>query len=114
MHSDDADVSVNVWITPNKANLDPSSGGLRIWNKKPPADWMFEKANRDLDAIGSILQDEEASYVTIPYRFNRAVLLNGHRFHQTDALHFAPGLENHRINLTFLFARRSDGTACRV
>ena len=52
--------------------------------------------------------------MTIPYRFNRAVLLNGHRFHQTDALHFAPGIENHRINLTFLFARRSDGTACRV
>ena len=114
VHSDDADVSVNIWVTPNKANLDPSSGGLRIWNKKPPADWMFEKANRDLDAIGSILQDEAASYVTIPYRFNRAVLLNGHRFHQTDALHFAPGLENHRINLTFLFARRSAGTACRV
>ena len=114
VHSDDADVSVNIWITPNKANLDSETGGLRIWNKKPPADWTFETANRDLDSINSILQDGEASYVTIPYRFNRAIFLNGHRFHQTDALHFAPGLENHRINLTFLFARRSDGTACRV
>ena len=95
----------------NEANLDAETGGLRIWNKKPPADWTFETANRDLDAIGSILQDGEASHVTIPYRFNRAVFLNGHRFHQTDSLHFAPGLDNHRINLTFLFARRSDGTA---
>ena len=114
VHSDDADVSVNIWLTPNKANLDKDKGGLRIWNRKPPDDWDFGKANRDLDSINSILQDGEASYVTIPYRFNRAVLLNGHRFHQTDALHFAPGLQNHRINPTFLFARRSDGTACRV
>ena len=52
---------MNIWVTPNKANLDAETGGLRIWNKKPPADWTFETANRDLDAIGSILQDEEAS-----------------------------------------------------
>ena len=38
----------------------------------------------------------------------------GNGFHQTDSLHFAPGLANHRINLTFLFARRSEGAACRV
>ena len=39
------------------------------------------------------------SYVTIPYRFNRAIFLNGHRFHQTDALHFAPCLDAMSINL---------------
>ena len=112
VHSDDADVSVNIWITPDPANLDPTTGGLRIWNREPPADWAFGKANRDLDAIGAIL--EEASYVSIPYHFNRAILLNGHRFHQTDSLRFKGGLEHHRINLTFLFAKRSAATACRV
>lgn len=112
VHSDDADVSVNIWVTPDPANLDPTTGGLRIWNREPPSDWAFGKANRDLDAIGEIL--EEASYVAIPYRFNRAILLNGHRFHQTDSLRFKAGLEHHRINLTFLFAKRSAATACRV
>ena len=109
VHSDDADVSVNIWITPNKANPDPKVAVCGSGTGSRPVTGPWKGANRDLDAIGSILQDGEASYVTIPYRFNRAIFLNGHRFHQTDSLHFAPGLENHRINLTFLFARRSDG-----
>lgn len=113
VHSDDADVSVNVWIAPDAANLNNQTGGLRIYEAKPPDDWSFETANRDLDAIGSLL-GEDAPFYRVPYRENRAVVLNGHRFHQTDALDFAPGFLNHRINLTFLFGKRRRNGGCRI
>ncbi len=34
IHGDDADYSLNLWITPDSANLDPDSGGLVMWDKK--------------------------------------------------------------------------------
>ena len=50
----------------------------------------------------------------VPYKHNRAIILNGHRFHRTDSLDFKPGFRNHRINLTFLFRNRSDDTTCAL
>ncbi|KAJ8599046.1 hypothetical protein CTAYLR_009813 [Chrysophaeum taylorii] len=106
-HADDADVSVNVWITPDSANLNPRSGGLVIYNSTPPDHWSFERANRDAVAIDDFLQRRTHDAIVVPYKYNRATLLNGFRFHKTDALHFRRGLENHRINLTFLFKVRT-------
>lgn len=40
-HADQAAVNVNLWITPDDANLDPNSGGLVIFTAKPPSDWDF-------------------------------------------------------------------------
>ena len=36
VHADDAAINVNFWITPNSANLDPSSGGLVVYNTEAP------------------------------------------------------------------------------
>ena len=99
-----------MWITPDAANRG-DGGGLRIYEALPPDDWNFDKANTDAEAIRDLLNAHPA-YAKVPYRFNRAVLLNGHRFHETDALDFAPGFDNHRINLTFLFSRRDPDRAC--
>lgn len=38
MHADHAAVNLNFWVTPDEANLDPSSGGLVVYPKAPPAD----------------------------------------------------------------------------
>ena len=32
LHSDAAKVNLNLWVTPDEANLDPSTGGLTIWD----------------------------------------------------------------------------------
>jgi hypothetical protein len=34
LHADPAAVTVNLWLTPDKANLDPASGGLIVYKKK--------------------------------------------------------------------------------
>lgn len=106
IHGDDADFSLNFWITPDSANLDPSSGGLVIWDKKAPSDWSYGDYNSGGDKVRRYLEQQGAVPNVIPYRENRAVLFEGHLFHKTDDFTFAPGFENRRRSVTILFRRR--------
>jgi len=106
IHGDDADFSLNLWITPDSANLDPSTGGLVVWDKKAPSDWTYYDYNSGGDRVRQFLQDHNAESHVIPYRENRAVLFEGHLFHRTDDFSFAPGFANRRRSVTFLFRRR--------
>jgi tetratricopeptide (TPR) repeat protein len=107
LHADFAAVNVNFWITQDKANLDPQSGGLVIWDKPAPPDWDFAKYNMDPDAGRHFLESQSASSTVIPYRANRAVIFDSDLFHETDIINFAPGYTNRRINITLLFGRRA-------
>jgi tetratricopeptide (TPR) repeat protein len=106
IHGDDADFSLNFWITPDAANLDPNTGGLVVWDKSAPSDWSFDDYNSGGDRVREYLQDQGAESTVIPYRENRAVLFEGHLFHRTDDFAFAPGFENRRRSVTLLFRRR--------
>jgi hypothetical protein len=108
IHGDDADFSLNLWITPDSANLDPTTGGLVVWDKTAPTDWSFDDYNSGGERVQRYLQDHNAESHVIPYRENRAVLFKGHLFHRTDDFTFAPGFANRRRSVTFLF-RRSKG-----
>jgi tetratricopeptide (TPR) repeat protein len=105
IHADDADVTLNLWITPDSANLDPSTGGIIVWNQRAPEDWSFDDYNSGGDRVREFLQSQNAEPTVVPYRANRAVLFEGHLFHQTDGFTFASGFTNRRRNLTFLFQR---------
>jgi tetratricopeptide (TPR) repeat protein len=106
IHGDDADFSLNFWITPDSANLDPGSGGLVVWDKSAPSDWSYGDYNSGGERVRQFLQDHNAESTAIPYRENRAVLFEGHLFHKTDDFTFAPGFENRRRSVTLLFRRR--------
>jgi tetratricopeptide (TPR) repeat protein len=108
IHGDDADFSLNLWITPDSANLDPDGGGLVVWDKTAPSDWSYSDYNSGGERVRQFLRDQNAESSVIPYRENRAVLFEGHLFHRTDDFSFAPGFENRRRSVTFLF-RRSKG-----
>jgi tetratricopeptide (TPR) repeat protein len=108
IHGDDADFSLNLWITPDSANLDPATGGLVVWDKTAPSDWSFDDYNCGGERVRQYLRDTNAESTVIPYRENRAVLFKGHLFHRTDEFRFAPGFANRRRSVTFLF-RRSKG-----
>ena len=105
IHGDDADFSLNLWITPDSANLDPNSGGLVVWDKTAPSDWTFDAYNSGGDRVTQFLRERNAESQVIPHRANRAVLFEGHLFHRTDGFTFAPGFANRRRSLTFLFRR---------
>ena len=108
IHADEAAVNVNFWITPDTANLNPESGGLVIWDKQAPLDWDFAKFNADESAAYDFLAKSGAKPVTVPYRTNRAVIFDSNLFHKTDAIRFARGYENRRINVTMLYGRRGN------
>ena len=106
VHADFARVNLNFWVTPDEAVLDATTGGLVVHDVPAPATWTFRDYNNSDDArIYGFLRTHNAGARRIPYRCNRAVLFNSRLFHETDAIHFKPGYENRRMNITYLFGR---------
>jgi hypothetical protein len=107
IHADFAAVNVNFWITPDAANLDPSSGGMQIYDVDAPITWDFATYNERVDIIRAFLASRSARTVRIPYKQNRAVIFNSDLFHATEAVRFRSDYPNHRINVTMLYGDRS-------
>ena len=104
LHADEAAVNVNIWLTPDSANLDPNSGGLVVFTAKPPNDWNFQEYNTNTDFVREhLLKPTNYANVTVPHAQNRAVIFDSALFHQTDKYKFQRGYENRRINLTLLY-----------
>jgi Flp pilus assembly protein TadD len=103
VHADDAAVSVNFWVTPTEANLDPGRGGLAVCLTPPPDAWEITDYHADQQSIVTFLAQNSGSTLVAPYRQNRAVIFRSRLFHYSDSPKFASGYENHRINLTLLY-----------
>ncbi|MGQ0810742.1 MAG: tetratricopeptide repeat protein [Nitrospiraceae bacterium] len=108
IHADAAAVNVNFWITSDDANLNPSTGGLVVWDKEAPREWDFKAYNSDRNRpkIYEWLQDNGARLIRIPYRANRAVVFNSDLFHETDEVSFKDEYLSRRINITLLYGYR--------
>jgi tetratricopeptide (TPR) repeat protein len=106
VHADHAAVNVNFWITPDEANLDPTRGGLVVWDAKAPTDWGLKKYNGDEKATRDYLARNKANAIRVPYRANRAVIFDSSLFHETDVITFKDGYVNRRINVTLLYGAR--------
>ena len=102
-HTDDAEISLNFWLTPDIANRRPESGGMKIYKQLEPDDWSKMDYKNNQGRIKKFLDSEKVECVTIPYRQNRAVLFKSRYFHETDNPDFKSGYNNHRINITMLF-----------
>lgn len=103
-HADFAGVNMNFWITEDRANLEPETGGLLVWRKAAPADWDFRTYNTaSAEFIHDFLGEDRDDFIRIAHRENRAALFDSRLIHETDRARFAPGFENRRINITMLF-----------
>lgn len=105
IHADAAAVNVNLWITPDTANLTPERGGLVIYPVVPPLDWRFDRYNsrQGREEIVQFVRQSGAAPIHVPYRANRVVIFNSQYFHETDQFVFREGYANRRTNLTFLY-----------
>jgi tetratricopeptide (TPR) repeat protein len=106
VHADFAKVNLNFWIAPSEHNLDPDSGGLKVYDVPAPADWTFEQYNTDGERIYAFLKQHDAGCVTVPHRCNRAVLFNSALFHETDTIRFVDRYDARRVNMTYLFGQQ--------
>ena len=110
VHADPGRVSVSLWITPDEANLDPKSGGMVLFRAKAPKSWGHLDYNgRPWKVMKQISKSDKGT--RIPYRCNRAVVFDSSRFHKSDRFNFAPGYENRRINVVFVYG---DGNRLRI
>jgi hypothetical protein len=108
MHADIATINVNFWVTSDDANLDPTGGGMTVWDKEAPLAWDFATYNNDQAALRRFLADTQARAISIPHRQNRVVIFNSDLIHETAPLTFRDGYENRRINITMLYGTRHE------
>ncbi|HUO23371.1 MAG TPA: tetratricopeptide repeat protein [Caulobacteraceae bacterium] len=102
-HGDNCAINVNLYITPDDANLDPDHGGMLIWNR-PAADLAeLRRYNADEPALNAMLEREGAPVTVVPHRANRAVIFRSSLFHRTDRFAFRPDYLSRRINVSLLF-----------
>ncbi len=104
VHSDIGALTINIWLTPEQYNLDPSGGGLIFFDVKRDSSAL---SNHSLSYLWSeqYLKDfTKGQKVSVRYKYNRALLFDARTFHQTDSYRFANiKPESHRINLSLAF-----------
>jgi len=105
-HADEGAITVNCWLTPDSENLDPDSGGLRIYLREAPSNISFAAANQDFRSVMAAIGDD-APFIDIPHRGNRCLVFRSRLTHLTQTLHFKAGYKSSRINLTLMFGSTS-------
>lgn len=103
IHADDAAISINFWMTPTEANLEPERGGLQVCRTPPPADWPITDYDRDQERAVPFFEQNRENVLLVPYLANRAVMFESRLIHKSDAPIFRKTYENHRINISLLF-----------
>lgn len=109
-HADNSAVNVNLYITPDDANLDPAGGGMDIWDVAMPIGVDMRIYNGDEAAAREFLKRSNARATTIPHRANRAIIFKSDLFHKTSPFRFKEGYLNKRINVSLLFGQRGAAT----
>jgi tetratricopeptide (TPR) repeat protein len=112
LHTDDAAVTVNFWLTDDSANERPDTGGLELFIKEQPPeqDWMRYNSYKDDPSVEAEITAYlgDAARVRVPYGGNRGLIFKSILFHRSDPFRFRPGFANRRVNVTMLFGRRND------
>lgn len=104
VHSDLAAVTLTLWLTPQQFNLDPTSGGLLLYDVKRDPEVMPHEHLSAEWSESYVAERTQGGMIKIPYAWNRAVLFDGRTFHKTDELNFATqGPSSFRINLAYAF-----------
>lgn len=102
-HADFSAINVNLYIAPEEANLDPQSGGMRIWGRRAADEPEMRRYNGDEAALRRMLAESRAPEIVVPHQANRAVIFDSGLYHRTDQFSFRDGYLNMRINVSLLF-----------
>lgn len=104
VHADNGAITVDLWVTPDECNLDPTTGGLIFFDVQRKPHQMIHEFNTVEWAEQYFREETGGQSTRVPYRFNRAVVFDAGTFHESDTVNFdGQGAETYRINLSLLF-----------
>lgn len=102
-HYDPVGLNVTYWLTPDRYNRQPGSGGLVLYSSS--GDYQPQV----VDGVARHHPEPDGPRVTIPHRRNRAVVFSATTLHRTGDVDFdASDPHGYRINLTLAFDRAND------
>ena len=108
VHADDAAISVNFWLTPNEANLNPDGSGLAVCRVPPLVAWETRGYNAYENRIVAFLGQHVAEVLILPYSGTGPACSSPHLFHHSNATELTIAYEKRRVNLPFLFDRHEN------
>eukprot|EP00750_Incisomonas_marina_P020107 INCI3728.1.p1 GENE.INCI3728.1~~INCI3728.1.p1 ORF type:complete len:531 (-),score=44.19 INCI3728.1:121-1488(-) len=126
---EDADLKIVIWLTPRVKNMDPRSGGLRVWTEPIPKNWFsdpgripghrgglrppfdsfqngreFLAANITHERIDAwVAAQDRRKTLDVSYRTNSIVMFNPRLVHATDRYFFEQDYMSLRTGLAFTF-----------
>ena len=105
VHADDGKISINFWLTPDEANLNPETGGMTFWKERVPIRFFGETPDEKSKIMKKIIDDPAADPFVVPYGGNKVAVFESRLLHKTNEVDFKDGYENRRVNLTILYGR---------
>ena len=104
IHADAGMVSVNLWITPDDANLGPETGGVTFWNQVAPKTY-FKVTSREarLAMLQPLMETAGPPRLVVPHRCNRAAIFHSYILHRSSPQRFRETYEDRRISITIMY-----------
>jgi urease beta subunit len=108
MHADFGQVTLTYWLTPDRSNCNPETGGLIIYDVQRPsksgANIYLASGEKSKDLVGR----ESKTNVIVPYRANRVVIFDSSHYHKTHSPQFDISCTSGmRMNITAAYATPS-------
>jgi len=103
LRAEDAAVTVVLFVTPDRANLERTSGGISIYDEKAPCQRSCEGEFNYNSGQTELFARQAASPAVVPYQANRVVVLKGRTVYASQPSKFANQFEDMRLVLTFMF-----------
>jgi len=105
LRSEDAAVTVVLWVTSDQANLDKSSGGLVVYSEQPPCRGNCEERFNSDAGQTELFARKASNPAIVPYQVNRAIVLKGNVVYASQPSKFTNNFEDQRLLLTFMFGK---------
>lgn len=103
-HADPSNYNINVWVTPNSCVKDKYLNGLKIYDVDVPPEATREQYNgNENNYLMNLIYANPHIIYRIPYKFNRAIIFDATRPHETDSVSMIDGKENRRVSYTMLY-----------
>lgn len=74
-HADVAAINVNIWLTPDEHNGDPTGGGMCVFKRRPPAHWTPHEMNQRPELVRDFLRGD-CKNITTAYKKNRIIIFD--------------------------------------